>query len=264
MVDTMINLQNIKSLQDLNLKLDPVMDVNAGLTAEDLAMTQQILDTLDEIEQMMEQYEEDYEDYKPITYKDIADMMGEWRIAPLLNKYNIKVCYGDKFCADTENRIVIIPKEIDADMEETLGNLIIYINKHYGTDLNPYSINDICLFPVLHEIGHIVDKKWDSPRYNKKYGNKKKKIINKRDKKLNVLYKLDKILYNSYWIKYDEEKPDTVYDKIMISIIKWNCKQIKKAIAKCSDKYRRIPQERFADKYAVNQIFTGQYNYCGV
>lgn len=51
----MINLNNIKSLQDLNFEMEPAME--EVLSAEDLAMTQIILDTLDEIEELQEQQE---------------------------------------------------------------------------------------------------------------------------------------------------------------------------------------------------------------
>ena len=56
MVDTMINLNNIKSLQDLHFEMEPAME--EVLSAEDLAMTQMILDTLDEIEELQEQQEQ--------------------------------------------------------------------------------------------------------------------------------------------------------------------------------------------------------------
>lgn len=51
----MINLNNIKSLQDLHFEMEPAME--EVLSAEDLAMTQMILDTLDEIEELQEQQE---------------------------------------------------------------------------------------------------------------------------------------------------------------------------------------------------------------
>ena len=52
----MINLNNIKSLQDLHFEMEPAME--EVLSAEDLAMTQMILDTLDEIEELQEQQEQ--------------------------------------------------------------------------------------------------------------------------------------------------------------------------------------------------------------
>ena len=54
----MINLNNIKSLEDLQnqIEFEPAME--EVLSAEDLAMTQMILDTLDEIEEIMEQMEQ--------------------------------------------------------------------------------------------------------------------------------------------------------------------------------------------------------------
>lgn len=53
----MINLNNIKSLEDLQnqIEFEPAME--EVLSAEDLAMTQMILDTLDEIEELQEQQE---------------------------------------------------------------------------------------------------------------------------------------------------------------------------------------------------------------
>ena len=51
----MINLNNIKSLEDLQnqIEFEPAME--EVLSAEDLAMTQMILDTLDEIEELQDQ-----------------------------------------------------------------------------------------------------------------------------------------------------------------------------------------------------------------
>ena len=51
----MINLNNIKSLEDLQnqMEFEPAME--EVLSAEDLAMTQMILDTLDEIEELQDQ-----------------------------------------------------------------------------------------------------------------------------------------------------------------------------------------------------------------
>ena len=53
----MINLNTIKSLQDLQnqIEFEPAME--EVLSAEDLATTQMILDTLDEIEELQEQQE---------------------------------------------------------------------------------------------------------------------------------------------------------------------------------------------------------------
>ena len=55
MVDTMINLQNIKSLEDLQSQIEFEPAMEEVLSAEDLAMTQMILDTLDEIEELQDQ-----------------------------------------------------------------------------------------------------------------------------------------------------------------------------------------------------------------
>lgn len=51
----MINLNNIKSLEDLQnqIEFEPAME--EVLSTEDLAMTQMILDTLDEIEELQDQ-----------------------------------------------------------------------------------------------------------------------------------------------------------------------------------------------------------------
>ena len=55
MDDTMINLNNIKSLEDLQnqIEFEPAME--EVLSTEDLAITQMILDTLDEIEELQDQ-----------------------------------------------------------------------------------------------------------------------------------------------------------------------------------------------------------------
>lgn len=190
------------------------------------------------------------------------DIMNKYDMKAILDAYDIKVVYGETFMAMPKVNAIVVPETIrDCEIEDYDFKIAPYVNEMYGIELNPDSEDEICIFNVLHEMGHILDfRRSDMVQCQKSYDkhrNKLDKKVDKINKKVNKLHRLHDKVLETYEATYEStNKISKTINKICSKVGQKLMDTTSKLLSEPDKLYRQIPHEQRADQFAIKLLYT--------
>ncbi len=179
------------------------------------------------------------------------DIINKYNLGTILKKLNIKVMYGETFEAHVRSGILYIKETIDEDAVEIFKIVAPSVNRLHGTELDENDIEEMCVFVILHEVGHIVDYRESKHEiaYLIHYNILSKRAERKAKRQARKAQMIQKIM-NKLSDMYCE-----VLDDIWFRVDFYLEKALDKAVMKFYDIYRCIPHEEIADKFAIRNVY---------